>query len=204
MPEAQAAEISEPEMGPHRSRSRNSFLIVQGVILAGGIGLLAYLLYSLGFGTIIETVGRIGWGFLFIVAINGVRHVFRASCIYLAIEKRHRAVGFHNVLAARLAGEAVNLMTITGPFLGDATKIALLKGRQTLSHSAAAVFVDDILYYVTVGLMILSGVGLFALTVGDVDNAIKAQKKAVELAPQYQIMRRQLAEFEKAKTEAAK
>ena len=34
---------------------------------------------------------------------------------------------------------------------------------------------------------------------GDVENAIKSQRKAVELAPQYQIMRRQLAEFEKAK-----
>jgi hypothetical protein len=32
-----------------------------------------------------------------------------------------------------------------------------------------------------------------------VESAIKSQRKAVELAPQYQIMRRQLAEFEKAK-----
>ena len=147
--------------------------MIQGVVLAAGIGLLVYLLYSLGFGTIVDTVTRVGWGFFLIVAINGARHFVRAVCIYLAIHEDHRAVSYRNVLAARLAGEAVNLMTFAGPFLGDATKIALLQRKQTLSHSAAAVIVDDILYYITVGLMILSGVGLLALTVGEFDNAMR-------------------------------
>jgi uncharacterized protein (TIRG00374 family) len=146
---------------------------VQGIILAAGLALLIYLLYSLGFGTILETLTRIGWGFLIIVAVNGIRHVLRAFCLYLAIHSENRSVGFHNVLAARLAGEAVNLMTITGPFLGDATKVALLKGKQTLTHSAAAVIVDNILYYITVGVMILSGVGLLVVSVGEFDNATR-------------------------------
>jgi uncharacterized membrane protein YbhN (UPF0104 family) len=172
--EAQTAETvsieSYDNVGPSRSRRR--FLIIQVVILLCGLALLGYLLYSLGFRTIFETISRIGWGFLLIVAINGSRHLARALCIYLAIEPEHRLVRFHNVLAARLAGEAVNLMTVTGPFLGDATKVALLKRRQSLAHSAAAVIVDDILYYVTVGLMILSGIGLLVLSVGNVDRAI--------------------------------
>lgn len=45
----------------------------------------------------------------------------------------------------------------------------------------------------------LDTLGRCYFSVGDVENAIKSQRKAVELAPQYQIMRRQLAEFEKAK-----
>ena len=45
----------------------------------------------------------------------------------------------------------------------------------------------------------LDTLGRCYFSAGDVENAIKAQQKAVELAPQYQIMRRQLAEFEKAK-----
>jgi tetratricopeptide (TPR) repeat protein len=45
----------------------------------------------------------------------------------------------------------------------------------------------------------LDTLGRCYFTAGDVENAIKSQQKAVELAPQYQIMRRQLAEFEKAK-----
>lgn len=45
----------------------------------------------------------------------------------------------------------------------------------------------------------LDTLGRCYYSAGDVENAIKSQRKAVELAPQYQIMRRQLAEFEKAK-----
>lgn len=45
----------------------------------------------------------------------------------------------------------------------------------------------------------LDTLGRCYFAAGDLDNAIKTQQKAVELAPQYQIMRRQLAEFEKAK-----
>lgn len=162
---------SEVPARPNRSRTR--FIIVQGIILVAGVSLLVYLLYSLGLGTIVETVTRVGWGILIIVAINGIRHVMRAFCLYLAIHGEDRAVGFHNVLAARLAGEAVNLMTVAGPFLGDATKIALLQRKQTLSHSAAAVIVDNILYYITVGLLILSGVGILVISVGDFDNATR-------------------------------
>ena len=161
----------EHPTGLRRPRAR--WIAIQGVILAAGIALLVYLLYSIGFRAVFDTVTRIGWGFALIVGINGARHLARALCIYLAIHSDHRSVGYHNVLAARLAGEAVNLMTITGPFLGDATKVALLQRKQTWSHSAAAVIVDDILYYITVGLMILSGVGLLAVTVGDFDNAMR-------------------------------
>ncbi len=141
------------------------------MILAAGIALFVYLIYSLGLGTIVETLRRVGWGFLIIVAINGGRHYMRAFCLYLAIHSENRSVGFHEVLAARLAGEAVNLMTVTGPFLGDATKVALLTRKQTLTHSAAAVIVDNILYYITVGVLILSGVGLLVVSVGEFDNA---------------------------------
>jgi len=45
----------------------------------------------------------------------------------------------------------------------------------------------------------LDTLGRCYFSAGDVENAIKSQQKAVELAPQYQIMRRQLAEFEKVK-----
>ncbi|WP_428306888.1 hypothetical protein [Lacipirellula sp.] len=45
----------------------------------------------------------------------------------------------------------------------------------------------------------LDTLGRCYFSAGDVENAIKSQQKAVELAPQYQIMRRQLAEFEQAK-----
>lgn len=145
---------------------KGKFVWIQGIVFAAGLTLLVFVLYKIGFNVITDTISKIGWGFSIIVATNFSRHLIRAMCIYLAIPKEHRNVRYHNVLAARLAGEAMNLMTFAGPVLGEATKAAMLKNRVSFARSAAAVIVDDIMYYVSVALMMLTGVLMMALTVG--------------------------------------
>jgi uncharacterized membrane protein YbhN (UPF0104 family) len=149
-----------------KPKIKGKFIWLQAMVFAAGLALLIFVLYKIGFGVIAETIGKIGWGFLIIVATNFSRHMIRATCIYLAIPKEHRNVRFHNVLAARLAGEAMNLMTFAGPVLGEATKAAMLKKKVSFARSAAAVIVDDIMYYVSVALMMLTGVLLMAMTFG--------------------------------------
>ncbi len=161
----EAEEVEKKTVAGKRILSGH-FIWLQGVVFAAGLGLLFFILYKIGFDLVFTTISQVGWGFLLIIATNFSRHLIRASCIYLAIPKEHRNVKFHNVLAARLAGEAMNLMTFTGPVLAEATKAAMLKNRITFSRSAAAVIVDDIMYYITVALMMLSGVALMVLSVG--------------------------------------
>jgi hypothetical protein len=57
-------------------------------------------------------------------------------------------------------------MTFTGPVLAEATKAAMLRNKITFSRSAAAVIVDDIMYYISVALMMLSGAALMVFTIG--------------------------------------
>lgn len=135
-------------------------LWLQAVVLLIGIGLFIYLINKVGLQSLIEIISRIGWGFLIVVLLNGTRHLIRAWCVYLTIPPQHRTFKYRNALAARLGGEAVSVVTFTGPFLGEATKAALLKKDIPLSHGGAAVVVDNILYYISVIIMILSGVGL--------------------------------------------
>lgn len=160
------AEEVEKKTEAGRAVLKGHFIWLQGVVFAAGLGLLIFLLYKIGFDTVFTTISQVGWGFLLIIATNFSRHLIRASCIYLAIPKEHRHVKYRNVLAARLAGEAMNLMTFTGPVLAEATKAAMLRNRITFARSAAAVIVDDIMYYISVALMMLSGVALMVLTVG--------------------------------------
>lgn len=162
----QHEELVESDHGEIRPKINTKFLYVQLIVFAAGLALLVFVLYTIGFQTVAETISQIGWGFLIIVLTNFSRHLIRASCIYLAIPKEYRNVRFHNVLAARLAGEAMNLMTFTGPILAEATKAAMLKNKVSFTRSAAAVIVDDIMYYISVALMMLSGVALMVLTVG--------------------------------------
>ena len=149
-------------VGQSKSAVRRSMLWLQAIALLLGIGLLIYVIYINGFQTLLEITSRVGWGFLLLVSLNGARHFLRALCIYLAVPPRHRAFKFRFALAARLGGEAVNVITFTGPFLGEATKAALLKKNLPLVHGGAAVVVDNILYYTSVIIMILSGVGIMS------------------------------------------
>lgn len=162
---AAANPLSLKEAGnKQRSKAGSPMLWLQFVVFLLGSGLLFYLIYKIGFQTLAETVSRVGWGFLFVVLLNGARHVIRAWCIYLAIPPRHRTFKYRNALTARLGGEAVSFVSFTGPLLGEATKAALLKRDIPLSHGGAAVVVDNILYYISVILMILCGVGIMFLT----------------------------------------
>jgi uncharacterized membrane protein YbhN (UPF0104 family) len=138
-----------------------------------GIALLVLVVYWTGFETITAVLRGVGWGILLVIALNGLRHLMRSVCIYYAIHPDHRSINFLDVFAARLVGEAISVVTFSGPFLGDTTATSLLKKKVKLAHSAAAVIVDDILYYLSVLIMILSGVGLLLYLYGSGDNAMQ-------------------------------
>ena len=146
-----------------------SVLWIQLVVFILGLGLLSFVVYYIGFYKIFEALQRVGWGFLLILTLNGVRHWLRALCIYLAIPAEHRKFNYLHAVSARLGGEAVSVLTFTGPLLGEAAKATLLKTRVPLSQGISAVVVDNILYDISVILLILSGVGvlLFSFAVGE-------------------------------------
>jgi uncharacterized protein (TIRG00374 family) len=148
------------------SKIGSSFFWVQGIVFLLAFGLLIYVVYLVGLQTIANALKSVGWGFLLIVGFGGARHLLRASCLYLAVPAEHRSFKYRHAIAARLGGEAVNVITFTGPLLGEATKAALLKNRLPLSQGAAAVVADNIIYDISVILLILGGALLMLYTYG--------------------------------------
>ena len=92
-----------------------------------------------------------------LLAISGSRHVIRTLAMRAAIDPLHRRFSFKHALAVRLGGEAVSFLTFTGPLLGEATKVALLRRRVPLVHGVSALVVDNILYNLSVIVFVLSG-----------------------------------------------
>ena len=164
--------ISPTSKHSKRSGLKRKFIWVQALIFALSLVLFFYLLYSIGFEKIWGTVTQVGWGFLVIIFINGVNHLVRAFALFLAIPSNERKIPFFAILGARLAGEAVSSTTFTGPLLGDAAKVGILNRYLPLERSASAVIIDDILYYITVAFVILSGVGLLITTARGGANAV--------------------------------
>ena len=166
-PEAKKARVTNDEKS-----NGNAWLPIAG--LAFGIAVLVFILYFVGLETIFEPLGKIGWGFFWIVALNGIRHYLRAVNLYIAVPGKERTFTIRNALGARLAGETINTIAFTGPVLGDAAKAAILNRKIPLEHSATAVIIDGVIYYISSLLVILAGaiVVLYAYGTGLALNVI--------------------------------
>lgn len=162
------SEIARTDLPAASSKSKKKTVLIgiQALTFLAGLVLLGVLIYKIGYAKILESLAVVGWGFLVVLALNVSRHLSRAASLYLAIEPEHRSTGYWSVVAARFAGEAVNFFSFAGPFLGDATKAVLLKKNMPLANGASAVIIDNILYYLSVILVILIGVATLIVGFG--------------------------------------
>lgn len=134
---------------------------LQTLLFLGGAMLLVYLIRNVvGVEAIIAALTRVGFGFFIVVATNGARHVLRTISMRLAVAPEYRRFSFLEAFAARLGGESMGFLTFAGPLLGEATKVALLRKRVPLVHGVPALVVDNLLYNLSVVLVILGGVVL--------------------------------------------
>jgi hypothetical protein len=150
---------------PSPSSSRRSFVWLQVIAFLLGLGLLVYVINLVGVQPIFDALIRIGFfGFLILLAISGSRHVFRTIAMGAAVPKEHRHFNFFQAFAARLGGEAISFLTFTGPLLGEATKVALLRKRVPLTYGVPALVVDNLIYNLSVVFFILSGACVMLFT----------------------------------------
>ena len=103
--------------------------------LAFGIAGLVFIVYFVGLEAILDPLRKIGFGFFWVVALNGLRHLLRAVNLYIAVPKVERKFTIRHAVTARLAGETINTIAFTGPLLGDAAKTAMLQRNDTAEHS---------------------------------------------------------------------
>src|SRR3989440_12863353 len=139
------------------STAKRSIAWLQAVAFVLGALLLVYVIRKVGVQPIFSALGRIGFGFFFVVTINGLRHVLRTIAMRLSVTPEHRRFTFLQAFAARLGGESMSFLTIAGPLLGEATKVALLRKRVPLVHGVPALVVDNLLYNLSVVLVVFGG-----------------------------------------------
>ncbi len=138
-----------------------------------GFSLLVWLVYSY-WDQVRESVRNVGWGFIFVIALNITRHFLRALSMYRAVDPDHRTFKYRSAVAARFGGDAVNIFSFAGPFLGDATKALLLKKNMSMTQSASAVIIDNVLYYITVILVVLGGVAVLISQYGNLGPTMRS------------------------------
>lgn len=145
--------------------ARRSFIWLQVIAFLFGLSLLIYIINRVGLQPIFDALARIGFvGFLVVVGISGTRHMLRTIAMSSAVPREHRGFSFLQAFAARIGGEAISFLTFTGPLLGEATKVALLRKRVPLTYGVPALVVDNLLYNFSVVFFILSGACVMLFT----------------------------------------
>lgn len=157
---------------PEKNTGRNKTLwvVLHVAAFIAGLGVLISLVFKYR-DDISSAFAGVGLGFLVLVSCNLTRHLLRAASMYRAIDPEKRTFRYRSAVAARMGGETVTLFSaFTGPFLGDATKVMLMKKHIPVSYGASAVIIDNILYYTSVIFIVLSGVIALLLIRGSSDH----------------------------------
>ena len=143
---------------------------LRAVLLVGGLIVLAVLVARVGLPSVMSVLNRLGWWQLVLVCIPyglimavdtlGWRYAFIA-----------RPPSYLRMLAARTAGEAVNIVTALGSVGGEAVKVWLLRPAISYDESVPSVVIAKTTSTIAQALLLLLGLGLALTTLavsGDV------------------------------------
>jgi glycosyltransferase 2 family protein len=119
--------------------------IARRSLLILGFSVMAVLVWRAGPRVVWAILVRAGWSFLSFLAIYGIHLALRAAALWRTVLGGR--VRFADVFRIRLAGEAVEMLTFTGPFLAEPAKGWLLTRRGLPSADAFAAVVTEYLLY---------------------------------------------------------
>ncbi len=162
--------------------------LTERAFLIGGLVLLVFLIRELGASSVLANLRLVGWGIVPIILQEGVSYLANTLGWRTAFPQPRPAIPLRQLLAARIAGDAVNYVTPTASLGGEFVRGRLLRGRTTNTAIVASVAVAKLsqtvgqIAFVLVGLAIvlddtplpagirhglLGGVGAFsALVIG--------------------------------------
>lgn len=131
-------------------------------LLVVGLGLVVLLVWTTGPGIVARMLVRVGWSFLAIVAIYDIHVLIRAAALWRVIVDD--SVSFADVVRIRFSAEAVEMLTLTGPFLAEPAKGWLLAGRGVGTAAAVAAVITDNLVYTVISSCLAIGALLLLLS----------------------------------------
>lgn len=140
-------------------------------LLVLGLCVMALLIWHTGPLLLVRMLARIGWSFPAVVSIFAAHVSLRGVALWRSVATE--SVSFADVLRVRLSGEAVEVLTFTGPFLAEPAKGWLLMHRGLTTAGAFAAVVTEYLLY-TVLSACLAAVALTLLLVrGVLPSAVR-------------------------------
>ena len=122
----------------------------------GGLVLFIYFVERVGIEEIATSVRRVGWAFLLVLLLSGLRFLARSAAWLLCVPSGHNLTLRH-IFPAVLAGDAVGNLTPLSVLVGEPVKALYLRHRIGLSRIVPALAVENLFY--TLSTVIIIAVG---------------------------------------------
>lgn len=122
-----------------------------------GAGLFAYTIQQTSIAPILDGVRSVGWGFLAILVLSGLRTLARATAWTLCTPDDSPALRIRDTFPAFLTGEALGNVTPLGLFVSEPTKAVFVRHRVSLMTAASGLATENVLYTLSVAVVIATG-----------------------------------------------
>jgi glycosyltransferase 2 family protein len=144
---------------PHTART---------LALIASMVMFAYLLRRTSPATILGKARLLGFGFVILIVLSGVRQALRTIAWGHCVEPDGYRPGLLSLFGLRIVGEALSDVTPAGLLLGETTKVVVVSRRMSIQSGALSVVVENMIYALGAIFFMLSGVvlALLALTTG--------------------------------------
>ena len=120
-----------------------------------GVMLFAYFVNKAHPSEIINGIRRLGFGFLIVFALGGVRQAVHAICWVMCCEPPYR-LRFIDAFKARLMGEALNVVPLGG-VLSEPSKPLFIRDPIPLTATISSLAIENVFYALSVALFISAG-----------------------------------------------
>ena len=126
------------------------------VVLMSSV-LFAYLIWQAGPSKLWENMVKLGWGFMWVLALAGVSHVARAWAWRLTLDDHKHKTSFLRLLGLRLGAEAAGQLGFIGQTFGDSIRVSQLSPEIPIANGLASVTLDRGLYLATGMIVLIAG-----------------------------------------------
>jgi glycosyltransferase 2 family protein len=133
--------------------------VVKLVLLILGLAAIAYSIHRIGWSPIFEALGRLAWWQLVVVCLPYAA-IMAVDTLGWRFAFAGDAAPFHRLFGARLAGEALNLVTAVGSVGGEAVKAWLIRRDVAYTESVPSVVIAKTTMTIAQALFLLVGVAL--------------------------------------------
>ena len=156
-------------MSKKASGVRSGTLAVAGALV--GALLFAYTLSAAGPNVVLSGIGRIGIGFLFVLALSGIRMAVRAKAWSLCVEQNERFT-FRDAFLAFVTGDAIGNITPLGALASESAKAILSRKNLSAAAAVSSVVLENIFYGISVAVMVVVGTLAFLLGFRPTEGAL--------------------------------